>query len=160
MRESTDAVREHLERILDWEDAHVSFDKAVEGIPPDTRGARAPGFARSPWELIEHIRIAQEDIVDFCTNEKYEHGLEWPEDYWPPDANPPTADAWSDSIAAYRRSREALKRIVRDVDDLTAAVPTGKGNQTYLRAVLLAADHTAYHVGQLVAVRRALGIWT
>ena len=85
--------------------------------------------------------------------------MKWPDDYWPKDPAPPSQKAWTDSLASYARAREALKRLARDVEDLTAKVPTGKGHQTYLRAILLAADHTAYHVGQIVAVRRALGIW-
>jgi uncharacterized damage-inducible protein DinB len=159
MRESTDAVRDHLVRVLDWEDAHVGFDQAVAGIPPDKRGARAAGFEHSPWELLEHLRIAQEDILDFCLNAHYEHGLNWPDDYWPRQPAPPGDEAWTASIAAYTHSLEELKNIARTVDDLTAPVPTGKRTQTYLRAILLAADHSAYHVGQLVAVRRALGAW-
>ena len=155
----TRAYRDHLERVLDWEDAHVGFDKAVDGIPPDKRGARPAGFEHSAWQLLEHIRIVQEDILDFCVNPAYEHTMEWPDDYWRTDPAPPSQTAWTDSIASYARSREDLKRLARDADDLTATVPTGKGNQTYLRAILLAADHAAYHVGQLVAVRRALGIW-
>ena len=160
MSEVTTALRDHLARVLDWEEAHVTFDKAVEGIPPDTRGARAAGFEHSPWQLLEHIRIAQDDILDFCVNSAYELKMKWPDDYWPKDPAPPNAAAWTDSIASYARSRDALKRLARDVADLTAKVPTGNGDQTYLRAILLTADHTAYHVGQLLAVRRALGIWT
>ena len=159
MRDSNGALRDHLVRILDWEDAHVAFDRAVDGIPPDQRGARAAGFEHSPWQLLEHIRIAQEDILDFCVNAAYEHTMTWPDDYWPNAPAPPSGTAWMDGIASYTRSREELKRLACDVEDLTAAVPTGKGGQTYLRAILLAADHAAYHVGQLVAVRRALGIW-
>ncbi len=155
-----DAVRGHVVRLLDWEDAHVGFDKSIDGIPAETRGLRAPGLEHSVWQLLEHIRIAQEDIVDFCVNEKYAHNLKWPDDYWPPAAAPPNDAAWSGSIAAYGRSRDQLKSIARNQRDLSAMVPTGKGNQTYLRAILLAADHTAYHVGQIVVVRRALGIWT
>jgi uncharacterized damage-inducible protein DinB len=160
MKEQTTALRDQLARVLDWEEAHVSFNKAVEGIPLDKRGARAPGFEHSPWQLLEHIRIAQEDILDFCVNRAYEHTMKWPDDYWPRDPAPPSHEAWTDSLASYARSREALKRLARDADDLTATVPTGEGHQTYLRAILLAADHAAYHVGQIVAVRRALGIWT
>jgi len=152
------ALREQLARLLDWEDAHVGFDKAVDGIPVEKRAACAPGFEHSPWQLIEHLRLAQEDILDFCLNPKYVHNLQWPDDYWPEPA-PPSEEEWQDSIATFIQSREKLKAIARDVKDLTATTPTGTGNQTYLRAVLLAADHTAYHVGQLVAVRRALGIW-
>jgi hypothetical protein len=159
MSESTRSLRNHLVRVLDWEDAHVGFDKAVDGIPPERRGARAPGFEHSPWQLLEHIRIAQEDILDFCVNAAYEHTMKWPDDYWPKDPAPPSQEAWTESIASYARCREDLKGLAREVEDLTASVPTGKGDQTYLRAILLAADHAAYHVGQLVAVRCALGIW-
>src|SRR5262245_11331203 len=159
MTKSTSAIREHLVRVLDWEDAHVGFDKAIDGIPPDKRGARAAGFEHSPWQLLEHIRMAQEDILEFCVNAAYEHTMTWPDDYWPTDPAPPSTRAWSDSVASYGRSRDEMKRLAREVEDLTATVPTGKGDQTYLRAILLSADHTAYHVGQIVAVRRALGIW-
>jgi len=153
------ALRDHLVRVLDWEEAHVGFDKAVAGIPPAKRGARAAGFEHSPWQLLEHIRIAQDDILDFCVNASYRHRMKWPDDYWPTDPAPPRAKAWTDSLAAYARSRERLKQLARDVQDLSAKVPTGKKGQTYLRAILLVADHTAYHVGQLVAIRRALGVW-
>jgi hypothetical protein len=159
MPDSTTALRDQLARSLDWEEAHVGLDKAVAGIPPDKRGARAAGFEHSPWQLLEHIRIAQDDILDFCVNPAYQHTMKWPDDYWPKDPAPPGEQAWTDSIASCVRSREELKRLAREIEDLTAKVPTGKGHQTYLRAILLAADHVAYHVGQIVAVRRAIGIW-
>jgi uncharacterized damage-inducible protein DinB len=159
MSESTLAVRDHLVRVLDWDDAHVTFDRAVEGIPVDKRGARASGFEHSSWQLLEHIRIAQEDILDFCLNPAYAHAMRWPDDYWPRNPVPPGPQAWTDSLASYARAREELKRLTQDVADLTASVPTGTGMQTYLRAILLTADHTAYHVGQIVALRRALGLW-
>ena len=152
------ALRDHLVRALDWEEAHVGFDKAVD-IPADKRGARAPGFEHSPWQLLEHLRLAQEDILDFCVNAKYVHTMKWPDDYWPKDPAPPSAKAWTDSIAAFVRSRDAMKKLAREADDLGALVPTGKGTQTYLRAILLVIDHNAYHIGQIVAVRRALGAW-
>lgn len=159
MPESTDALRDHLVRLLDWDEAHVGFDRAVAGLPPDKRGARAAGFEHSAWQLLEHIRIAQEDILDFCVNAEYEHSMAWPDDYWPAQPAPPDDRAWTESVASYARSLEDLKRLARDVEDLAAKVPTGKDKQTYLRALLLVADHTAYHVGQLVALRRALGVW-
>jgi len=159
MSESTPAVRDHLVRVLEWDDAHVTFDRAVEAMPADRRGARAAGFEHSPWQLVEHIRIAQQDILDFCVNAGYAHAMRWPEDYWPPEPAPASPQAWTESLASYARDREALKRLARDVADLTAPVPTGTPMQTYLRAILLTADHTAYHVGQIVAVRRALGLW-
>ena len=156
MRE--DAIRDHLVRVLDWQDAHVGLDKAVDGIPADKRGVRAPGFEHTAWQLLEHMRLAQDDILDFCVDVNYTHNLKWPDDYWP-GPTPPTPAAWDDSVASFKRSRDKMKALVSDVEDLTAKVPTGKGKQTYLRAILLVADHTAYHVGQLVALRRALGIW-
>jgi uncharacterized damage-inducible protein DinB len=148
-----------LVRVLDWEDAHVGLDKAVADLPPHARGVRPPGFDHSAWELLEHIRIAQHDILDFCLNETYHHDLAWPEDYWPAAPAPPDDDAWSASIAAYAKSRARLQQLAHEIEDLTSTVPTGTGAQTYLRALLLTADHTAYHVGQIVAVRRALGVW-
>ena len=160
MSESLDPLRAHLARFLDWEEAHVSFDKAVDGIPADRQGSRAAGFEHTPWQLLEHMRIAQKDLLDFCANAGYAHALRWPEDYWPPSPEPPDATAWNASIASFQRDCEELKRLVRDAHvDLFAVVPTGKGQHTYLRAILLAADHNAYHLGQLVAARRALGVW-
>jgi hypothetical protein len=155
-----DPLRSHLIRLLDWEEAHVGFDKAVAGIPPDLRGARAPGFDHSAWQLVEHLRLAQFDLLDFARNSSYEHTLKWPDDYWPSNPAPPDAAAWDTSIATFHRDQAAMKALVADESvDLFARVPTGKPNQTVLRAILLTADHNAYHVGQLVAVRRALGIW-
>ena len=158
MTQHPDALRAHLVRLLDWEEAHASFDKAVAGLAADKRGARAPGFEHSPWQLLEHLRIAQADILDFCVNPKYVHERTWPDDYWPKSPEPPVA-AWDASVAAYRADREAMQRLTTTQPDLLARVPTGSGNQTYLRAIFLVADHAAYHVGQLVAVRRALGAW-
>ena len=159
MSEPREGVREHLVRVLDWEEAHVGLEKAVAGIPVHARGVCPPGFEHSAWHLLEHIRIAQDDILDFCVNGTYVHTMTWPGDYWPKTPAPPDHAAWSGSIAACVRSRERLQQLARDVEDLTAAVPTGKAPQTYLRSILLAADHAAYHVGQIVAVRRALGVW-
>ena len=153
------AIRDHLVRALAWDEARATFDKAVDGLAVDKRGARAPGFEHSPWQLLEHIRLAQDDILDFCVNEKYEHTMTWPDDYWPVKPEPPDQKAWDASLAAYARGLEQLQRVARETPDLTAPVPTGKSAQTYLRAILLVIDHTAYHVGQLVALRRALGIW-
>lgn len=152
------ALRDQLARVLDWNEAHVGFDKAVDGIPSDKRGARATGFEHSPWQLLEHMRRAQDDILDFCTNPNYVHTLKWPDDYWPSSA-PPSDAAWHESVASFVKAREKVKALARDVNDLTAPVPTGTAIQTYLRAILLVTDHTAYHVGQLVALRRALGVW-
>ena len=158
MNESTRAFRDHVERVLDWEDAHVGFDKAVDGIPPDKRGARPAGFEHSPWQLLEHMRLAQDDILDFCVNPGYVE-MESMAELWPPSAKPPSAKAWAASVAAVRRDRAAVKKLAADGKvNLFARIPHGTG-QTYLREILLVADHAAYHVGQLVALRRALGAW-
>ena len=155
---SEEALREQLVKLLDWKDAHASYDQAVDGIPADLRGNRPPGLAWSVWELVEHLRLAQRDILEFCVNSNYKE-REWPKDYWPGRPDPPSADAWSTSIAAFREDRQAFEKLARDPNvDLFAKIPHGTG-QTYLRELVLVADHNAYHVGQLVAVRRLLGCW-
>ena len=159
MREPSDAIRDHIVRALAWEEAHVGFDKAVANLPAEKRGVRPPGFDHSVWEQVEHIRIAQEDILDFCVNPRYVHNRKWPDDYWPPQPAPPSEQDWSDSLTAYAQDLDRLRQVARDTADLTAVVPTGTGQQSYLRALLLVVDHAAYHVGQIVAVRRALGAW-
>jgi uncharacterized damage-inducible protein DinB len=154
-----DPVRQQLSRILDWEEAHVGFDKAIDGIPADKRGALAPGFEHSIWQLLEHLRLAQQDVLDFCLNPKYVHAMKWPDDYWPSTA-PTSAKAWDDSVAAVKSDRARLQALAQDESlDLHAPVPTGKSHHTFLRAILLMADHNAYHVGQIVSLRRALGLW-
>jgi uncharacterized damage-inducible protein DinB len=151
------AVRDHVARLLSWGDAHVGFDDAVAGVPAKVRGRRPSGL-HSPWQLLEHLRIAQHDILDFCRNAKYKE-MHWPDDYWPKAPAPPSAAAWNASIKQFRKDRKALQRIAANPKiDLAARIPHGTG-QTYLRELLLTADHTAYHVGQLVLVRRLLGAW-
>jgi uncharacterized damage-inducible protein DinB len=152
------AVRELLSRSLWWEDAHAGFEAAVDGIPLELQGKQPAGLPYSPWQLLEHLRITQHDILDFCVNPKYEE-MTWPGDYWPKSAAPPDAAAWAASVAQYQRDRQALQALAHDASiDLNAKIPHGSG-QTYLRELVLVADHTAYHVGQLVLVRRLLGIW-
>ena len=150
------AVREFVAKLLAWEDAHVGFDAAAADIPEQYRGKRAG--AHSAWELVEHIRIAQYDILDFCRNPDYEE-MTWPDDYWPRAPAPPSEAAWQESLSRVRVDRAALQQLAGDrSNDLAARIPHGSG-QTYLRELLLVADHTAYHVGQLVIVRQLLGIW-
>ncbi|HEU5039370.1 MAG TPA: DinB family protein [Gemmatimonadales bacterium] len=153
-----DPLRDQLATLLGWHDAHADFDAAVEGLPPALRGRTPPGLPYSPWQLVEHLRLAQHDILDFCRNPEYEE-MTWPDDYWPREAAPPSEAAWDGTLAGFRRDREELRALAADRTlDLFAAIPHGTG-QTYLRELLLVADHNAYHVGQLIAVRRLLGAW-
>jgi DinB superfamily len=149
-------VRELVAKALGWEEAHVAFDAAVDEIPENLRGTRAG--AHSPWELVEHIRITQHDILDFSRNPDYKE-MKWPDNYWPRASGPASSADWDRSLAEFRRDRESLRQMALDTSlDLTRKIPHGDG-QTYLRELLLVADHTAYHVGQLVLVRQLLGIW-
>lgn len=156
---NTDAtLRHHLLNLLDARQAHATFDDIVKNLPAELQGERPEGLPYSPWELLEHLRITQFDILDFCQNPDYEERA-WPDDYWPDAAAPPTDTAWRQSVEAFRRDLQAMKDLVADPDtDLCAEIPHGDG-QTYLREALLVADHNAYHLGQLVTVRRLLGAW-
>jgi hypothetical protein len=151
-------VRSQVARALGWDEAHAGFDRVVDGIAAEFRGRAPAGLPYSPWQLLEHLRLAQDDILEFCRNPDYRE-RRWPDDYWPASPEPPDAKAWDRSVVAVRRDREALTRLAEDPSvDLTAPLPHGNG-QTLLRELLLVLDHTAYHLGELVVVRRALGIW-
>lgn len=144
---------------LDWEQSHARLESTLKDLPETLRGERPAGYPHSAWELLEHIRITQRDLLDFCQNPNYEEKLSWPQDYWPPTPAPPTADAWDKTIEDYRRDRDALARFTTRSDvDLTKKIPRGTG-QTYLRTILVAVDHASYHTGQIVSVRRLLGAW-
>ena len=152
------ALRQQLVRVLGWHDAHADFDAAVRDLPPRQRSLVPKGLPYSPWQLLEHIRLTQADILEFCRNPQYQE-MSWPEDYWPKAPAPSEAGAWDKSVAAYHRDRDDLVKMIEDPrTDLYAKVPAGNG-QTFLREFLLVADHTSYHVGQLVAVRRLLDAW-
>ncbi len=156
--DSISEVREHLSAVLDWGDAHAPFDTITKDIPPTLQGAVAPGLPYSPWQLLEHLRITQQDILEFCRNPKYVE-KHWPDDYWPATPGPPKPGSWGNSIKEFRQDQKALQRLASDPSvDLLAKIPHGTG-QTYLRELLLVADHNAYHLGQMVAVRRLLGNW-
>jgi len=154
-----DRFREQISKQLNSQEAHVGFDKAVNGLSPELRGKKPKGASHSAWELLEHIRIAQWDILEFTRNLKHE-SPKWPEGYWPKTAAPPNDAAWTKSIAQVKRDRKALQDLVCDPNnDLLAEIPGGTG-QTLLREALLAADHLAYHVGELVFLRKMLGAWS
>ena len=144
---------------LEWEQAHATLENAVKGLSADDRGRRPEGYPHSVWELLEHIRITQADLLDFCTNSKYKEHLEWPRDYWPKSMSPPNEKAWVESLREVQRARQDLAKFTTGTSqDLTTKIPWGSG-QTFLRTVLVAVDHASYHIGQIVAVRRLLGAW-
>jgi len=152
------ALRQHLIKLLKGGEAHVVFEDAVKDFPAKLRGATPDGAEHSPWQVLEHLRLAQEDILDFSVNPKYKP-REWSKEYWPETAAPPNATAWDKSVDTYLADREALCVLVADPKtDLYAEIPHGEG-QTILREALVAADHNAYHLGQLVLLRRLLGAW-
>ncbi|MCU1382358.1 MAG: transporter [Acidobacteria bacterium] len=152
-------LRAQLVKLLDFKEAHVDFDRAVKGIPARLRGQLPQGTEHSLWQLVEHLRIAQNDILEFCRTAKYKE-KKWPDDYWPKTPGPRRAADWNDAIAGYRRDRKALQQLAANPRlDVLAAIPHGTG-QTYLREILLVADHNAYHIGQIVSLRRRLGIWS
>lgn len=152
------SVRELVRRLLEWEDAHVNFDTAVGGIPVGARGKTPKDCPYTLWQLVEHLRITQHDILDFCRNPNYKE-LKWPDEYWPSAAAPASQSAWDKSVRQFRHDRKQLQQLAMDTTvDLGARIPHGSG-QTFLRELVLAADHAAYHVGELVLVRRLLGIW-
>ena len=151
------ALRAQVVSVLGWHDAHVDFDGALDGLPEALRGRVPPGSPYSIWQIVEHLRIAQHDILDFCVNPSYQE-MHWPDDYWP-GSPAPAAGAWDAALAAYHADLAALQALVQDERiDVFAKIPHGSG-QTYLREALLVADHAAYHVGQIVLVRRMLGNW-
>jgi hypothetical protein len=151
-------MKAQLANALDWGQAHADFDKAVKDFPAGLRGRRVRGLPHSAWEILEHLRLAQHDILDFSRNPAYKE-LKWPDDYWPPSPQPPDAQAWDRSVAAFKRDRRVLKKMTADPAlNLGRKIPHGDG-QTYLREILLVLDHNAYHVGELVQLRRLLGAW-
>jgi hypothetical protein len=152
------ALREHILYLLRGGGAHLNFEAAIKGIPVALRGKRPKGASHSPWELLEHMRLAQWDILEFSRDAKHV-SPPWPEGYWPEKSAPPSPAAWSRSVRAFREGVEAMCALVESPStDLFAPIPHGTG-QTILREALLLADHNAYHLGSLVAVRQSLGIW-
>src|SRR5947209_517085 len=149
-------LNEHLMNLLDLKGAHAGFDQAVGRWPPALRGKKVKGAPYTAWQLLEHMRIAQSDILEFSRDPKHV-SPKWPQGYWPETDAPPDEAAWDRSVEAFRKDLEAMAALV-DEGDLYAPFPWGKG-QTLLREVLLAADHNAYHLGQLVLVRKLLGAW-
>jgi hypothetical protein len=153
------ALRDHVLALLDSENAHAGFDSAVDGWPEELRGARPEGLPYSGWQLLEHLRIAQRDILDYSRDPGHE-SPRWPEGHWPHDPAPPNPRAWGDSVQLFRLDLDAMRALVADPGrDLLEPLPWIEAGPTLLREALLLADHNAYHAGQLVLVRRLLGAW-
>ena len=151
-------LREHVIYLLDGGGAHAKFDDVAQDIPEALRGVKPDGFPHSAWMLLEHLRLTQRDILEFSRNPKYK-SPKWPEGYWPDTERPPSAAAWTKSIQQFRKDAKDMEELVASPKtDLYAKIPWGDG-QTILREALLLADHNAYHLGQLVDVRRLLGDW-
>jgi len=151
-------LRHNLAYLIAGGGAHAKFEDVVKSLPPKLRGAKPENFPHSPWMLLEHLRIVQSDILEFSRNPKHV-SPKWPEGYWPKTAAPPTAAAWTKSIQQFRRDQKAMLDLVSNPKtDLFAKIPWGDG-QTILREALLLADHNAYHLAQIVDVRRLLGAW-
>ncbi len=153
-----ESLRKHLLELLDGGHAHATFDQVIDDFPAKYRGEIPNGLSHSAWMLLEHMRIAQWDILDFSRNANYK-ALKWPADYWPKNAAPASVLAWEKSIERFHNDLEAMKKLVSDPKtDLFAKLPWGEG-QTILREAMLVADHNAHHLGQLIDLRRLLGIW-
>jgi DinB superfamily len=151
-------LRQHLVKLLKGGEAHAEFDSVVKNLPFALQGKTPKGAEHSPWELLEHLRLAQWDIVEFSRDSKHV-SPEFPAGYWPGSAAPPNEKAWDKSVAGFRSDLKGMVDLVSDDStDLYAPIPHGDG-QTILREALVLADHNAYHLGQLVLVRRLLGAW-
>ena len=159
MKDSQDqSLRQHLVELLEGGSAHAKFEDAVDDLAAKYHGQKAAGLPHSPWMLLEHLRLAQWDILEFSRNPEHQ-SPKWPEGYWPKSETPPSAEAWDGSVKEFLRDLQAMQELVADPKtDLFAKIAWGK-DQTILREALLLADHNAYHVAQMVDVRRALGAW-
>jgi DinB family protein len=152
------SLREHLTDLLSGRGAHLDFKAAFAGIPRKVHGIRPSGMPHSLWELLEHMRIAQWDILEFSRDAKHA-SPDWPAGYWPKTPEPPNAKAWDKSLKSFNADLAAMQKLVANPrTDLFARIPHGTG-QTILREALLLADHNAYHLGQFVSLRRVLGAW-
>jgi hypothetical protein len=154
----TASLRQHLLELLGKGNAHADYASAVANLPEAKRGEKLPGVPHTAWRLAEHMRITQLDILEFTRDAQHE-SPSWPDGYWPPHDAPPGEKAWTASIASFKKDRAAMIAIIQDeMNDLFAPLPHGQG-QTIAREAMLMADHTAYHIGQLILLRRAIGAW-
>ncbi len=154
-KQETVSLRKTLAELLRMKGAHVSLHDAVSDFPPELRGVKPPGAPHTAWQLLEHVRLAQKDILDFSRNPKYKE-KSFPDDYWPAAEAPPSEQAWAKSIETFDEDLKQMQELIADTKhDLLAKLPHGTG-QTLLREALLVADHNAYHLGQLMFLRKIL----
>jgi hypothetical protein len=152
------SLRQHLLELLTGGHAHATFEDAIKGLPPKLHGAKPANFPHSAWMILEHLRLAQWDILEFSRDEKHK-SPKFPEGYWPKTEAPPTASAWTKSVEQFQSDLKAMQDLVENPKtDLFEKISWGDG-QTILREALLVADHNAYHIAQIVDVRRLLGAW-
>ena len=151
-------LREHLVKLLEGGQAFVTFDKAIKDVKPEFRNKKPSGEIHSVWENLEHMRIAQEDILKYTIDLGWE-SPDWPENYWPKNTGPIDNNIWTNSVSSFIKDRrEVIKLVMNEKIDLTSIIPHTK-EHTYLREILLVADHNAYHLGQIVIVRKLLNDW-
>ncbi len=152
------AVRKALLEFISGGNAHASIDDAVKDFPAALYAKKPEGSPHTAWQLLEHIRITLHDLVDFCRNPDYS-APKWPDGYWPKKDAPTSADLWNASVKDLKSDLQEFEKMLKAPDvDLYAKIPWGEG-QTILREILLAGDHTSYHVGQLILLRKQLGAW-
>ncbi len=152
------ALREQLGKVLNWREAHADWKQALAGLDTAHRGVRPQGSPHSAWDLLEHVRLAQRDILDFTLDPKH-ISPDWPSGYWPKSLAPADDAEWEKSVGEFFRDLKEMEKLMNNQrTDLFARLPHGTG-QTYLRQVLLLIDHNSYHLGQLVLVRRLLSAW-
>ncbi len=158
MPDQDHTIRKALLEFLSGGEAHAGIDDTVKDFPPTLYAKKPAGAPHTAWQLLEHIRIALHDLLEFCRNPDYE-APKWPDGYWPEKDAPASAEDWDKSVKALKKDQHGLEKLLQASDvDIYAKIPWGKG-QTILREVLLAGDHTSYHVGQLVMLRKQLGAW-
>ena len=153
-----EAIRDHVLKLLKGRQGHIDFETTLANLPQEFQGKKPEGAPHTPWQLLEHMRIAQWDILEFSRDPEHE-SPKFPEGYWPDSEAPPDEGAWQESVTSFAADLQAMADLVADPStDLYARIPHGSG-QTILREALLVADHNAYHLGQLVLLRRLLGVW-
>lgn len=158
MPDENRVIHKELLEFLDGGSAHANIDAAVKDFPARLYGEKPKGWPHSAWQLLEHIRITLHDLVEFCSNPNYQ-ATKWPEGYWPKKDAPVSTESWDAAVKAVKKDIREFEKMLKDPNvDIYAKIPWGDG-QTILREILLAGDHTSYHAGQLIMLRKQLGAW-